>query len=142
MSRDVTCCCCCDQVNNDSIYVPSYTIGDEPPRAEVKSVTFSTLLKILVMDPLHLSEHDTYVCFGYKDPFSYFQPGYFGDKYPTVEGQVKLNTIPGQIRMPGEFPAYFGKGDEEKKRNFSSITPLCDREDSKTIPQSQKGFIR
>ena len=52
----------------------------------------------------------------FPDPFSYFQPGYFGDKYPTVEGQVKLNTIPGQIRMPGEFPAYFGKGDEEKKR--------------------------
>lgn len=37
---------------------------------------------------------------------------------------------------------FYAQGDEEKKRNFSSITPLCDREDSKTIPQSQKGFIR
>ena len=40
-----------------------------------------------MIEPLNLADHDVYVCFEFKDPFSYFQPGYFGDKTP-LDGQV------------------------------------------------------
>jgi len=93
------------EINNGIIYVPMYS--DKPVPTRVDRVRFISLINILVMDPLNLSEHDVYVCFDYKDPFSYFQPGYFGDKYPNTTGQVELNMDPESIRMPYEKPAYF-----------------------------------
>jgi len=87
------------EVNNEIIYVPTYNVGEPPPRIEVCQVTFSSLLQILSMDPLHMTEHDKFVCFECKNPFSYFQPGYFEDKSP-VDGKVVLNLDPSSIEPP------------------------------------------
>jgi len=100
----------CKEVKNETIDVPAYDpLSGVPAHTEVKFVRFMSLINILVMEPLDLTAHDTYVCFDYKDPFSYFQPGYFGDKYPGVDGKVCLNTDPMSIRNPMEMPAYYKK---------------------------------
>jgi len=89
------------EINNDFIYVPTYDVNKTPPRAEVLKVEFMTLIRILTMEPLQLDRHDCYVCFGYKDPFSYFQPGYFKDKSP-IDGKVFLNLDEESVKPPKE----------------------------------------
>ena len=101
------------EINNGLISAPAWKDG-EPSPTRAHKVRFMSLINILVMAPLNLTPHDVYVCFDFKDPFSYFQPGYFGDKYP-VEGKVCLNTDPDKVLMPGEFPAYFKDEDNQKK---------------------------
>ena len=67
-------------------------------------------MNILLIGPLGLVDHDVYVCFDFKDPtltlalaltlalycfkdpFSYFQPGYFGDKHP-VAGSLTFHLL-------------------------------------------------
>jgi len=87
------------EINNGIIHVPTFDVNDTPPSIEVLKVTFSSLIRILAMAPLHLDQHDMYVCYGFKDPFSYFQPGYFKDKQP-VDSKVCLNTDPDSIEPP------------------------------------------
>ena len=36
---------------------------------------------------------------------------------------------------------FYAQGDEERSRDFQTISPLCDRNDNGSIPKSQKGFI-
>jgi hypothetical protein len=40
-------------------------------KCELLQVRFSSLVTILAMDPLGLSEHDIYVCHDFRDPFQY-----------------------------------------------------------------------
>jgi len=98
------------EVNNGIIYVPQYTPNGwdngNPVKTRVDNVSFMSLINLLVMAPLGLNDHDVYVCFDFKDPFSYFQPGYFGDKKP-LNGKVVLNTDPNSIRMDFERPAFY-----------------------------------
>jgi len=104
------------EVNNGVISVPMYTPpgweGGNGPSTTVHQVTFTALINILVMVPLQLTPHDMYVCFDAKDPFSYFQPGYFGDKHP-VDGHIRLNTDPESISAPMHLPAFFKRGPEK-----------------------------
>jgi len=110
------------EIKNDSIEVPMYTPrpgGGGGVHVKVVKVKFMSIINILVIDPLTLSDHDVYVCFKYKDPFSSFMPGYFGDKYP-VNGKVKLNINPQSIAadglaMPYEKPAFFRSEKETDK---------------------------
>jgi len=93
--------------DNSAISVPLYegeTTGPVPTK--VNKVNLTALLNVIVLDALNLSPHDVYVCFKYKDPFSYFMPGYFGDKY-LVEGKVSLNLDPTTVKMPFEKPAFY-----------------------------------
>lgn len=99
------------EVNNGIISCPAWQKG-EVSETTVERAKFMTLINIMIIEPLNLSPHDVYVCFDYKDPFSYFQPGYFGDKYP-VDGQVVLETDPQSIRSPLFKPAFY-KSDQPK----------------------------
>jgi len=98
------------EVNNEVIYVAKYDVAKTPPATTVNQVTFSTLLQILIMDPLLMTEHDNFVCFGYKDPFSYFQPGYFADKKPK-HGEVCLYRDPSIIEAPQSLRASLEEAD-------------------------------
>jgi len=82
------------EINNEIIFVPTFDVNKDPPAIEVLQVTFSSLIKVLAMDPLGLNDHDIYVCYDYKDPFAYFQPGYFKDKITDDDGKVCLITDP------------------------------------------------
>lgn len=107
------------EVANGIIEVPMYTPGEEPACTEVVRVRFLALINVLVLEPLNLSEHDVYVCFDYKDPFSYFQPGYFGDKKLGSHGKVDLILDPNSIKTRPEAdnpmlkPAFY-KGNHPK----------------------------
>jgi len=100
------------EVANGIIACPAYIPGGPVSHTTVLNARFMSLVQILIIEPLGLTEHDVYVCCDYKDPFSYFQPGYFGDKYPT-DGQVILECDPMSIRDPMFKPAYYRK-DREK----------------------------
>jgi len=89
------------EVKNESISVPTFDVAGAPPSITIHHIRFSTLIQILCMDALHLDKHDQFVCHGYKDPFSYFQPGYFKDKTP-VDGVLSLNEDPASIEPPDE----------------------------------------
>lgn len=90
------------EVNNEIIHVATFDIHKPPPRIDVLQVTFPSLIKILALDPIGLDDHDVFVAYDYKDPFSYFQPGYFTDKSP-VDGQVRLITDPSTIEPPNNW---------------------------------------
>ena len=49
-------------------------------------VRYSTLINILVMEPLGLSEHDVYVCHNFRNPFEYRVPGYREED--IIDGKV------------------------------------------------------
>jgi len=89
------------EINNEIIYVETYDVNATPPSCEVLQVTFSSLIQVLVMDPLNLTDHDLYVCYDNKDPFSYFVPGYFKDKIP-LDGEICLNLDPNVIEPPAK----------------------------------------
>jgi hypothetical protein len=76
------------EVNNGIIHVPAYTPGGPPVRTTVQAVRFGSVINTLTLGPIGLDDHDVYVCYKFKDPLSYFQPGYFADKYPSSDGQV------------------------------------------------------
>lgn len=115
------------QIHNGIIEVPMYV--DRPVPTHVKKVRFISLVNLLVMDPLNLTQHDIYVCFDFKNPFSYFQPGYFGDKYPNTAGEVQLNKDPDSMRMPYEKPGFF-------KRAGKKLT-TADLDGTYTVPKQE-----
>jgi len=104
----------CKEINNGIIKVPSYVPGGPPAETTVVNVRFMSLINVLIIEPLNLTEHDVYVCFDYKDPFSYFQPGYFGDKYP-LNNRVILECDPMSIRDPMFKPAFFKEQRDDNK---------------------------
>jgi len=87
------------EVNNGFIIAKPWRLGEEAEPTKVVSVSFTSMIRILSMDPLNLTEHDIYVCSGFKDPFSYFQPGYFADKNPG-KGKIELELDPNSIKPP------------------------------------------
>lgn len=132
------------EVTNGFINVPQWE-EHQGTTTTVENVSFMSLINVLVMKPLGLCDHDVYVCFEFKDPFSYFQPGYFGDKVPG-NGKLELNTDPNSIRLPMEIPATFQrervsisqedligtyklKSQEQRRRELDYITDGITSED-------------
>jgi hypothetical protein len=59
------------EINNGVIYCAENT-----EEATLLKVRYTSLISILVIEPLGLTEHDVYVCHNYRNPFEYRVPGY------------------------------------------------------------------
>jgi len=131
------------EINNGKITVPQFKAegweGGVPSETTLEKVSFMSLVNILLIGPLGLCDHDVYVCFDFKDPFSYFQPGYFGDKYP-VDGVIRLNTDATSIRLPMMRPNFFKKGSKKlSEEDLDGMYVMPDDADSlTTIPADEK----
>merc|ERR1712070_1125016 len=75
------------------------TCEEHAPPTELLKVRFLSLITVLVLEPLELEEHDIYVCFEERNPFSYYQPGYFGDT--NQDGKCQIGPTGGDLRSIG-----------------------------------------
>jgi len=99
------------EVNNGFICAPAF--DGSTSEATLTQVSFSSLLTILVMGPVNLQAHDLFVAFGFKDPFSYTQPGYLHDKF-MQDGKVCLDEV-----LPA-IPFLPGSSEQEQARPADS----------------------
>jgi len=116
------------EIDNGAMYA-----AENSEEAELLKVRYSSLLTILIMEAVGLSEHDKYVCHNYRDPFRY-----------RVIGYRQSDVCDGRIVTPVSTPQPQASVPNKSKYELSSSAEVESKyevaADSKSVEVSLSGL--